>query len=254
MMGTWALCGKTASAATTSCQGIPTTTLASANGDTSNGFQGCETADKVFGTFVLGSATTTGSGGYSPTSLSGLYILGSGSAPNVSGEIEGGYSNQWSVYNGDAGSVSQTLSWVANVDPAVSNGALLAGVTGGSIVASNTPTGTTKTFNGTVQITENICPAASFSPGCAGEITIIQGLGPGVTPTVGEQFFSTGLTSVASIQTSIIVTSPATTDFAGLTDFSLTFNDSPEPATFLLLGSALAAIAALRFRGRKQQS
>jgi hypothetical protein len=62
---------------------------------------------------------------------------------------------------------------------------------------------------------------------------------------------------VASIQTSITVTAPAKTDFAGLTDFSLTFDQdagSPEPSTFILLGSALAAIAALRLRKRKLQS
>jgi hypothetical protein len=39
-----------------------------------------------------------------------------------------------------------------------------------------------------------------------------------------------------------------------VTSFEETFADSPEPSTFLLMGSALAGIAALQFRKRKQQS
>jgi len=230
-------------AATTSCNAI---TLTAANGATSDGLSGCETVDKVFGTFVLGTATTTGSTN-SPTSLDALTIFGSGSLPNISERIQGGFADQWGDVSGLAGSVTQTLSWVANVDSLLSGGQLISGITGGPIVDFLKGTGT-------VQITENICPEAVFSVGCAGGIQIIQGTGPGITPTIGEVFFSTGLTNVVSIQ-SVIMTNAATgADFGGLTNFTLQFNQqngTPEPSTFILMGSALAGIAALRLRKRR---
>ena len=39
-----------------------------------------------------------------------------------------------------------------------------------------------------------------------------------------------------------------------ITSFEETFEDTPEPSTFLLFGTALAGISALRFRKRKQRS
>jgi hypothetical protein len=241
-------------AATSTCLGNPTTSLSSANGMTTNTLPGCETVDKTFGNFLLGTASVSGTATSSGASLSNLYILGGGSSPNITADVSG-TSNQWSAGNPGvaSGSVSQELDFLVNVDPADSGGFLLQGVNVGSLDSPNI------IGNGLIQITYNICPEAVFSVGCTGEISLSLGSGSGSTTTGGELMFSSGLTNVASVQALLTVTAPTSSDFAGLEGFSLSFDQAaggsaPEPSTFILLGSALAGIGALRYRKRKQQS
>jgi hypothetical protein len=247
MVGVALLSVDAARAGTSSCLGSPTTSLTAANSAS-----GCETGDKIFGNFALQTATTTGVGGASASSLNNIYILGTGSLPNITAEFDSG-TNEWSANPGftGAGSVTQELDFTVNVDPSDSGGFLLAGLNVGSL-AGNTENA------GFIQITYNICPDATFTPGCTGEISLKLGQGTGSVTSPGELFFSTGLTNIASIQTLITVTAPSSSDFAGLSDFQLTFDQGtqgvPEPSTFILLGSALASIAALRYRKRRPQA
>jgi hypothetical protein len=253
MAGLATISSNVAFASTSSCLGSPTTSLTTANSDTSNGLPGCETGDKVFGNFVLQAPSTTGVGGTAASNLGQIYILGSGSAPNITAEFDAN-TNQWSanpMFTG-AGTVTQELDWTVNVDSTDSGGFLLQGLNVGSIAADTENAGF-------VQITFNICPTGSFSPGCAGEISLNLGQGSGSSTTSGELMFSNGLTNIASIQALITVTAPSSSDFAGLTNFQLTFDQgiqsgAPEPSTFILLGSALGCIGAFRWRKRKLTS
>jgi hypothetical protein len=252
LAGAATLSTNVAFASTSSCLGSPTTSLTTANGTTSNGLPGCETGDKVFGNFVLQAPTTTGVGGTSASNLGQIYILGSGSSPNITAEFDANV-NQWSANPGfsGAGSVTQELDWTVNVDPTDSGGFLLQGLNVGSIA------GDTEN-SGFVEITFNICPSGTFTPGCTGEITLHLGQGAGSSTTSGELMFP-GLTSIASIQTLITVTAPSSSDFAGLTDFQLTFDQAigsgaPEPSTFILLGSALCCLGVFSLRRRKRTS
>jgi len=277
----WALALGTAATGWATISACPTT----ANGSALSSFpvgntpaSGCGNVDLGFNTFGANGTvynTTSGAGTTLTTALVDIY---SPTGPAPSGNTQGAITNDfdvpgtanWTLDNGNGrpATSTSTVSYVATVENGVagvtppSNGrwaidALNVGA------AYTVPTGTNS-----IVIHELICAGATSTAGCAtaDTATITETITAGgavfsVSSLTGTAFTfnsGTGLLSLnagffqVAISNSIVLTRVGATNVGPLTSFSNTFDQEavPEPSTFILLGSALAGIGAIRLRKR----
>ncbi len=224
-----------------------------------NAAGGCSGVDLVFSTFT---STQNGvdelAGNYISTGLNQDLSAGAVTAvfSNVNGAdnvltdgVPNDGMNDWYAVKGGG---NQTLVTDYQVVAAIAilqftldlNGVGLGGSAGGPV-------------KGTLTGTVNLCLGGTWSSGgtgstCSGTIqtiTLISG-----TDTYAVALLPGNWTTIG-IQNTFILKPGAALLTAGdtyLTSFDESFSETPEPSTFVLLGSALAGIAALRFRKRKQ--
>ena len=237
---------------------------------------GCEQVDKQFSTFGYTP------GGTNPTAGSGVAVNFAGTNPLSAIGVEFGGSNTWSV-NSPLASTTAVGTYDVLVDPAFSNS--ITSMT----LSANATFGTPTVGTDNITLFEYFC--AGGAAACAGGGAATGGINLS-SPTAGylefiddgngfgsgsNQFvcFNNGGSSCTA-STNNTVNFKTSIYTAGFTDIFIANNisvsstsgvqvslnnftenyfeslDAPEPSTFILMGSALAAVAALRLRKRKR--
>jgi hypothetical protein len=275
----WALALATAGTGWATISACPTTATGSALSSFPVGntpASGCGNVDLGFNTFAASGSVYTTTSGTATTLSTTLVDIYSPTGPAPSGSTQGAITNDFDVPgtanwtltsgNGRPDTATSTVSYVATVENGV------AGVTPPSngnwaIDALNVGASyTVPTGANSIVIHELICAGATSTTGCATADTAtitetITAAGPvfSISSLTGTAFTfntTTGLLSLnagfvqIAISNSVVLTKAAGTNVGPLTSFSNTFDQEaiPEPSTFILLGSMLAGIGALRLR------
>lgn len=224
-----------------------------------NAAGGCSGVDLVFSTFT---STQNGidelAGNYLSTGLN--QDLSAGAVTAVFSNVNGADNvlsdgvpndglNDWNAVHGGVNQTIVTDYQMVAAIPILQFTLNLNGVgLGGSAGGPN---------RGTITGTVDLCLGGTWSSGGTG--SVCSGTIQTITLITGTDTYAVALTpgnwTTIGIQNSFILKPGAALGTEGstyLTSFDESFSETPEPSTFVLLGSALAGIAALRFRKRKQ--
>jgi len=254
---------------------------------TSNLTNGCSQADKSFTSLGVGTATCTAGSGCTASTNGNTDIFATGSlsaSPGLVGTVTANLapsSNIWTLTSG-ASTDTAPLDYVVQSNEACPALSGLHCVIGGNV--GLTPTGSIALtaaggLTQTITLVETFCINAATTVGCAAvnqgtieaEITI-----NGSTTTTDSTFTylnclagssvgscNVGMTGIAltgfvseiAVSDTFTLTrnsgEGATLDLTNIANSFQEFEESPEPSTFALLGSALAGIGFLRLRRKR---
>src|SRR5579871_2140630 len=214
------------------CPSSPGSTLNSLNLD-----GGCIQVDILFSSFAI--STDPSSLAPAPTTADVL-MWGSGAAPNMDANFDTtGSVNTWSVPgDGTGGQLNQTLTYNANLQNL-----------NDFVALSIDGTGTTVSGNGLVILTETYCVGATTTVGCTpgngGSVTAVFFNGALQSNSSPATFLPTSSLVAISEQIQLFNVSGSPTTLTNLDNDFQEFV-APEPATLLLLGSALGALGLIR--------
>ena len=212
--------------------------------NTLNGDGGCIQVDILFNSFNI---TTDPSSIVPAPTLSDVLLFGTGAAPNMDANFNTpgpGLGTTWSV-PGDltGGELNQTLTYTANLQNL-----------NDFVALSIDGTGTTVTGNGLVILTETYCLGATTTVGCAagsgGAVTAVFFNGALQSNSSPALFLPTSPLVAISEQIQMFNIPGSATALTNLDNDFQEF-ETPEPATLLLLGSALGAFGLIRRRARR---
>jgi hypothetical protein len=276
----WALALATAGTGWATISACPTTATGSALSSFPVGntpASGCGNVDLGFNTFAASGSVYTTTSGTATTLSTTLVDIYSPTGPAPSGSTQGAITNDfdvpgtanWTLDNGNGRPTTSTstVTYVATVENGVAgvtaptNGRWAIDALNVAASYAALPTGTNS-----IVINELICAGATTTTGCptADGATITEtitaaGVAYSISSLTGTGFTfnaATGLLNLnagfiqVAISNSVVLTRATGTNVGPLTSFSNTFDQEaiPEPSTFILLGSMLAGIGALRLR------
>jgi hypothetical protein len=252
---------------------------------------GCFQADKSFTTLAVGAGAACTAGAGCTTSANGntdIWATGTLSAlssPGLGGTVTANLapsSNIWTLTG--SGTDTAALTYVVQSNETCPGGAGLHCAIGGNVGLAPTGSIVTTTAGGateTITVTENFCINAATTAGCLaansgtieGEITI-NGSTSGTFATftflnclagasvgtcnggvTGSSIALTGFFNEIAVSNSISLTRVngdfATLDLTNIANSFQEFEETPEPSTFALFGTALAGLGFLRLRSKK---
>jgi|SRR5580698_7246841 hypothetical protein len=225
----------------------PSTVSAGGDLGTINGNGGCFQVDNTFSGFVIGTGSTISSPSVTPPDLGGIFLVGEGAAPPVTdavfstpGSPLADNNNTWSVPGSGGTGLDTTLSYNANL--------ATQGLTTNDFVGLDMSVGVTG--NALTIVTETYCVGSASTSSCAGtsgSLTAIFLGGVQVGSTTPATFAATSQLVGITDEVVIFDTTgdPTSVNFV---DNQFDEFQTPEPASFVLLGSALGVLGFLRRR------
>lgn len=236
----------------------------------SSSTNGCSEIDKTFTNLSLDSATGT-----IPMTTTNLSIWANGTAPvgdtlgPVTANFDGSAANSWQVSLKNQ-TQDTTFSYVATANtggsfPSPSTAGLIWAINSLQLVVTQGPDSNS---GATSTVTMNFCLGATTTAGCGNLGTIVGSFVGSNAPTytcsfagcvsaTGNVVNFTSVTQVAISQSVHLVMDGSNGHEAEIGNIANVFGETafsggvPEPSSFLLLGSALAALGALRSRRKK---
>jgi hypothetical protein len=220
---------------------------------TLNSGSGCTQVDNVFSGFVVG-GTNTVPGGITPD-LTSVSMFATGTPPITDAIFDtpgtsGTNPATWSVPgDGTGGELDSTVSFVANLDPLKTT----FGYVGLGLNVGINFTGSDNSGEALVVVTETYCVGASTTVGCStgtqGSLTAVFLNGIELTTPTPAAFAP--VSQMVAITDEIQIFNNSSDDLpTAVTSLDNQFDEfqTPEPASFVLMGSALALVGFLRAR------